>query len=666
MKKDKIEEYLVKYSNIAEKWIADRPWLIIMHHQYNDFFRRENLENADWAYFQKLKTEKLIHSFNVLPLAGQRALGEQNHPIEHYRKVFIYLKYGKDKDNIRFNNLIDKNSGYSLAFFGKSAISELIGQAFPEKYIFYNSRDVAALRFLNIELDEKNKKFGDLYVEYAELIRKQIVSKFTENVKTRFDAELPIGLRIDQFFSWIYEEHIYNNLTREENAKPKGKITRIEIQSYNQFKNFKLNLTYPKGHSKEGKPLDKVCFIGQSGTGKTTFLDLIKYLTIGDEKKIPNLSNDKKIEIHYHLADMEELRKIEYRVILDNEKITVKILTPVSKKSKKTSEIETQIGATAFPTLMYFPPDIISQINMLDREVDDNSFTNSENSFKEEIIDFSLKENNEIIKIIWNNLLFRISEYRKLQNNQKIKLANLILSSSEEKKSNAIEQFNIWKSQNPNPLEDLAKNYLNTFLHKFNLKINTEPDTNKIFRIEPLFENTEIKPEFLSTGTKQIILRTLPFYSLWDNDNENGLPHNSIILIDEPENSLYPDIQREIVDYFQSLTENCQFFYATHSPIIASCFEPCERFILNFNENGNVVARIGISPEGAHSNEILKSEYETSLLGKEGVEMWNRFIELPNLIALETDGNKKRQLMDEYMNIGITYNFVNNEANTKR
>ena len=54
------------------------------------------------------------------------------------------------------------------------------------------------------------------------------------------------------------------------------KITKISISDFHQFQNFELDLTYPKGHDKVGKPLDKVCFIGQSGTGKTTILEMIR------------------------------------------------------------------------------------------------------------------------------------------------------------------------------------------------------------------------------------------------------------------------------------------------------------------------------------------------------------------------------------------------------
>jgi len=52
-------------------------------------------------------------------------------------------------------------------------------------------------------------------------------------------------------------------------------ITKIHIKDHQQFKDLELDLTYPAGHVKAGQALDKVCFIGQSGTGKTTLLEEI-------------------------------------------------------------------------------------------------------------------------------------------------------------------------------------------------------------------------------------------------------------------------------------------------------------------------------------------------------------------------------------------------------
>jgi len=68
---------------------------------------------------------------------------------------------------------------------------------------------------------------------------------------------------------------------------------------------------------------------------------------------------------------------------------------------------------------------------------------------------------------------------------------------------------------------------------------------------------------------------------------------NGILLIDEPENSLFPDFLYDLVDTYLGIIQNTQLFMATHSPIIAAQFEPCERVILEFGENGKVYARKG-------------------------------------------------------------------------
>jgi len=68
------------------------------------------------------------------------------------------------------------------------------------------------------------------------------------------------------------------------------KISNLYIHNYRQFKEFELDLTYPVGHKHEGKPLDKVCFIGRNGTGKSTLLSLIKEFVIRNNNKYQPLS----------------------------------------------------------------------------------------------------------------------------------------------------------------------------------------------------------------------------------------------------------------------------------------------------------------------------------------------------------------------------------------
>ncbi len=62
------------------------------------------------------------------------------------------------------------------------------------------------------------------------------------------------------------------------------KITRIVIPAFQQFTGFDLDLTDPA----TGKPLDRVCFIGRNGTGKSTLLRLISVLLRGHESQVPH------------------------------------------------------------------------------------------------------------------------------------------------------------------------------------------------------------------------------------------------------------------------------------------------------------------------------------------------------------------------------------------
>src|SRR5216683_1748413 len=85
------------------------------------------------------------------------------------------------------------------------------------------------------------------------------------------------------------------------------RITRIHIKNYLNFReNLEIQLTYPEGHPKCGEPLDKICFIGQSSTGKTSLLNLIKYFTFPKEDIERSTIQDEKlkndnIEIYYRL-----------------------------------------------------------------------------------------------------------------------------------------------------------------------------------------------------------------------------------------------------------------------------------------------------------------------------------------------------------------------------
>ena len=245
---------------------------------------------------------------------------------------------------------------------------------------------------------------------------------------------------------------------------------------------------------------------------------------------------------------------------------------------------------------------------------------------------------------LWLILLNEILNYRK---NFTQKMSELIHKGliADAKKLGL--EFQKWQIENPNKLESFAKEF-NPLLEKLNLEVdlvNTEysiPIKNK--------RTDEIIPiQDTSTGTKGLLLSFLPLFKLDTKD--------SIILIDEPERSLYPDMQMELMDHYQRLAPDAQFIVATHSPFIAASFEAEERFILYFDEEGKVAVRRGTSPIGDDPNDMLKNDFGIDYINKYGKKVYNEYLEKRRQLLFEKNEKVKQKLQDEIESIGDKYNF---------
>ena len=195
------ERYLNEYKEAADAWLKNG--IAVKHNAFfQNFLRKERLEFAEWEYFQGLGD--YIHAFNSLPLAKKNALGRINAPIEHYRKVFLYLAHGDDPPKVRARKFMDDKE-YDLFGFGKSAKTEIIGHVFPDLFMFKNARDEEALKKLQIDpgYDRGDSFFTKL--EKFSMALKPVVEDYKEIVGTR--TVLPINLEVDQFFSWLYNTY---------------------------------------------------------------------------------------------------------------------------------------------------------------------------------------------------------------------------------------------------------------------------------------------------------------------------------------------------------------------------------------------------------------------------------------------------------------------------
>jgi energy-coupling factor transporter ATP-binding protein EcfA2 len=364
------------------------------------------------------------------------------------------------------------------------------------------------------------------------------------------------------------------------------KITSIGLSNFHQFKELFIDLTYPEGHPKAGEPLDKVCIIGQSGTGKTTLLKIVSGHTFSindlfaeyDPKEFEEVFVSMKVnKLDFTIrVSKDETSDIHNTygwnsTLLDGEEIEFD--EAVKYEEENLEKIKTHF--------IYFPADLKYEFE-----------SGNTNLADKKIINFR----HEKVGDIWNLVFNEIQKFQE----EEIKLKQEIASVAVEKSSDikaiqkSVRKLERWRKSSENPINRLADECLDPILKHLNLRVKREfkfesKNDLGIVKLEDLNGN-EVPYHLLSTGTKQILLTALPLYLL--------KPDQTLILCDEPERSLYPTMQKFIIDFYTSLTKNSQFFFATHSPIIASTFEPWEIVELKFDENGYIYQE-KYYPEGA-------------------------------------------------------------------
>ncbi len=378
------------------------------------------------------------------------------------------------------------------------------------------------------------------------------------------------------------------------------KVTRIILKKYLHFQEgLDLDFTYPSNHpTKANQPLEKVCFIGQSGTGKTTLLNLIKHMSFGqhDEINSEDINQDlikEKVEVFFRVdhKDFSKRKNIdggfEY---LEGKKI---------RGGDFINDINGLINSS--PYLINFPFNITAETENNRKNINTTTespkeevhyakadFDDKEKELKEKKVwDFSNKKikNNKIQGL--SNIIFdKISIYNKEYLKETFTFAKTSVKSDGKAAKN---KYKKWLKENDDPFKKLANDCLNDVLCHLDLEVNTDIDLSNIDNIESIpirrkANKDPIPDYFLSTGAKQIMQTTIPLYFLE--------PNGSIILFDQPESSLFPDIQFMLINEYQKLTTNCQIFYATHSPIVASAFEPWEIFELKFDEPTKLVHQV--------------------------------------------------------------------------
>lgn len=342
------------------------------------------------------------------------------------------------------------------------------------------------------------------------------------------------------------------------------KIKKIEIKNNKILKDISIDF------EKNGKIIDTVVVAGSNGSGKTTFLESIWNYFFD----IANHKEDIFIKVNINLND--EFEKIEKLNTIRN----LNLLNYYKENNEKIYQ-ETISSFKVLPKLIYIP----TEINFSEVKTETTNFRKEYSFFN--IVDFNMIK--DIPSYIVSRIIYMLGQDE-----------NLTMLEARKKVTEEINSiFNILELDVK--LKGISKDGKNM----------------------PIFENSQGEKfdiNELSSGEKQLFLRTLSIKMLE--------PEDSIILIDEPELSLHPKWQQQIIRVYQNIGKDNQIIVATHSPHILGSVSSENIIILSKNEENKIIPVTGeelYSSYGQTSDRILED-----IMGMKSA----RNIEVQNLLDI--------------------------------
>ncbi len=152
---------------------------------------------------------------------------------------------------------------------------------------------------------------------------------------------------------------------------------------------------------------------------------------------------------------------------------------------------------------------------------------------------------------------------------------------------------------------------------------------------EPIFESfngKKISINQLSSGEKQLFCQAAYLQKLNLQD--------SIILIDEPETSLHPTWQRNILKLYQNMGKNNQIIVATHSPHVIASVKPESLFVLYPNAETGKIEPINMAKAHKHTKGVEPNQILQEIMGMEDLrdpETRQRIDEIAELLRLHPE-----------------------------
>lgn len=397
------------------------------------------------------------------------------------------------------------------------------------------------------------------------------------------------------------------------------KLAQLLVQSSGPFRDFQIDLTYPEGHPRAGQAMDRVCFIGPNGIGKSSLTRIITdYLRNPIRFQTKNLLlaklqlKDRSIysahinkngllfrtdidqqpmwmfelirdgaftmafnrNYEQYCIGHEEEPELYEELWFDNNGADLLVHQPADYQRDRT------IGLTDVPPTKPHEAESLAETFPYYNEISPDKTTE-----------------------FWALLIFLIHkrerafrEFSERQENRGKPEALLTL---------------LYRQAYPEVLPGLAQVW-QPILDHVGIVVDLEQATLPTSLRDKLVLHLKLRNggqrvEYgdLGTGLRRLLFNIGHTWALhFHREIANGF-----CVLEEPEVGLFPSLVQVLIPQYQNLIGDSQLFVSTHHPLIAAAFAPAERLILGRDAKGAITVRRSNCNPGAGVEEILASDF---------------------------------------------------------
>jgi len=387
------------------------------------------------------------------------------------------------------------------------------------------------------------------------------------------------------------------------------KIRKLTIKNYKMFDDLELDFT-----DSNGNPLDLIVLAGVNGSGKTSLLSLlgrlfsqssnrfISTLPLNDLSAIP--CQELAMEVEFTSDQVSVLANLISEFFIRQDMFNESIISQLKAVKQKLSRRN-----LSFLSFLYKIAEVPQGMRIETNDFLPFGIPNVDN----------LSKHFGVLYFLDNSLGVTINRSRPME----IWSESVAMRTSVQNHDGVVQWLDIFSEK-----ETIEKYIVNTVvqsvienrnltgkeaierrigeINNFLQGIRLATRLVDISPTQPIFESFNGKPlsiDELSSGEKQFYYRAALLSKLG--------PTHHLLLIDEPETSLHPTWQKEVVKLYRNAGSDNQIILATHSPHIIASVPPESLFVLYLDEDTRQIkvfngAKARKFTKGVEPNRILQ------------------------------------------------------------